>query len=47
VSDEKRKDEAPDVEGHIERPNHGEPVDEGEDENDVEAHTRRSNIRMD
>jgi hypothetical protein len=48
VSDEQRKDEETEVEGHIERLNHAEPVvDAEDDEDDVQAHARLSSIRMD
>jgi hypothetical protein len=48
VSNEQRKDEGPEVEGHIERLNLAEPVVEAEDdEDDVQAHARLSSIRMD
>ena len=53
MSDEQRKDEETEVEAHSPRhasPRHAaniEPPAEGEDENDVEAHVRRANVRMD
>jgi hypothetical protein len=46
MSDEQRKDEDVEVEGHAKHAEHDEPA-EGEDENDVEAHVRRANVRMD
>jgi hypothetical protein len=47
MSDE-HKDEEIEVEGHV-RSGHvtDEPAPEGEDENDVEAHVRKANVRMD
>jgi len=47
MSDEQRKDEEPEVEAHS--PRHAaniEPDAEGEDD-EVEAHVRRANVRMD
>ncbi len=46
MSDEQRKGEEPEVEGHVRHPVNIEPSDEG-DENEVEAHVRKSNVRMD
>jgi hypothetical protein len=46
MSDEQRKDEEAEVEGHAKHAEHDEPAAE-EDENDVEAHVRRANVRMD
>ncbi len=43
MSDEQRKNEEAEVEGHVQR-GADEPIDE---ENDVEAHVRHANIRMD
>jgi hypothetical protein len=47
MSDEQRKDEKPEVEGHV---RHGdvtdEPAEDG-DEDEVEAHIRRASLRMD
>ena len=47
-SDEQRKDEEGEVEGHV-RSSHmsAEPTDEGDNEDDVEAHVRKSNVRHD
>jgi hypothetical protein len=48
VSDEQRKDEGAEVEGHIELLKRAEPAVEAEDdEDDVQAHARLSSIRMD
>jgi hypothetical protein len=46
MSDEQRKDEEAEVEAHT-RSGHmtEEPKDEGETENDVEAHVRHANVR--
>jgi len=46
MSDEQRKEEEAEVEGHAKHLVNDEPA-EGEDENDVEAHVRRANVRMD
>ena len=46
MSDEQRKEEEPEVEGHVKHSAHDEPSAEGED-NEVEAHVRKSNVRMD
>jgi hypothetical protein len=46
MSEELRKNETEEVEGHVRRPVVDEPGDEGEDD-EVEAHTRRMNSRMD
>jgi hypothetical protein len=46
MSEELRKNETEEVEGHVGRPVVDEPGDEGEDD-EVEAHTRRMNSRMD
>jgi hypothetical protein len=43
MSDEERKDDEPEVEGHVAKGVEREPVDELEDDDDVEAHS----IRMD
>jgi hypothetical protein len=46
MSDEQRKDEEIEVEGHAKHAENDEPAqDETEDE--VEAHVRRANVRMD
>jgi hypothetical protein len=46
MSDEQRKDEEHEVEGHVKHSAHDEPAEFGED-NDVEAHVRHANVRMD
>jgi hypothetical protein len=48
MSDEQRRAgrEEPEVEGHMRRGVHDEPAEDGE-ENEVEAHVRRANVRMD
>ena len=46
MSDEVRKDEEPEVEGHVRHSANIEPEAEGEDD-EVEAHVRKSNVRMD
>jgi hypothetical protein len=46
MSDE-HKDEETEVEGHSRHAENDEQAAEGEDENDVEAHVRRANVRMD
>jgi hypothetical protein len=45
MSDEQRKDEETEVEGHIRRAANDEPMAEGEDD-EVEAHVRRASARM-
>ena len=45
MSDEQRKDEETEVEGHARHAENDEPA--AEDENDVEAHVRRANVRLD
>ncbi len=47
MSDEQRKDEETEVEGHGRKLENIEPTDEDETENEVEAHVRRANVRMD
>jgi hypothetical protein len=49
MSDEQRKDEETEVEGHVRHPANTEPAAEGEsdDEDEVEGHVRKSNLRMD
>jgi hypothetical protein len=48
MSDEQRKDEETEVEGHVRSSKvTDESVDEGEEEDEVEAHVRKSNVRMD
>ena len=48
MSDEQRKDEEGEVEGHV-RSGHmtDEPREEGEKDDEVEAHVRKSNVRHD
>ena len=47
MSDEQRKDEETEVEGHMRRAANDEPSDEAEGEDDeVEAHVRRASARM-
>lgn len=45
--DEQRKGEEPEIEAHSRQAVNLEPVAEGDDDNDVEAHVRQSNVRMD
>ena len=45
--DEEHKGNEPEVEAHTRRGVNLEPVDEGDDDNDVEAHVRKANVRMD
>ena len=47
MSDEQRKGEEPEVEGHVRHPVTVEPNAEDEDDNEVEAHVRKANVRMD
>jgi hypothetical protein len=47
MSDEQRKDEETEVEGHVRRAANEEPSDEAETEDEVEAHVRRANVRRD
>ena len=47
MSDEQRKGEEPEVEAHSRHAVNIEPVAEEEDENEVEAHVRKANVRMD
>ena len=47
MSDEQRKEEETEVEGHVRRAANDEPAAEGEDENEVEAHVRRAFVRRD
>ena len=47
MSDEQRKDEEPEVEGHARHAANDEPSDETETEDEVEAHVRKTNVRMD
>ena len=46
MSDEQRKDEDIEVEGHAKHAENDEPAQD-ETEDDVEAHVRRANVRMD
>ncbi|HEY3550795.1 MAG TPA: hypothetical protein VGK69_07070 [Gaiellaceae bacterium] len=45
--DEQHKGEEPEIEAHSRQAVNLEPVAEGDDDNDVEAHVRQSNVRMD
>ena len=47
MSDEQRKGEEPEVEAHRRHAVNIEPAAEEEDENEVEAHVRKANVRMD
>jgi len=47
MSDEQRKGEEPEVEAHSRHAVNIEPAAEEEDENEVEAHVRKANVRMD
>jgi hypothetical protein len=47
MSDEQRKDEEAEVEAHSKHAVSIEPAAEGEDDNEVEAHVRKANVRMD
>jgi hypothetical protein len=48
MSDEQRKDEDPEVEAHMPRKGaHDEPRAEGEEDDEVEAHVRHANLRLD
>ncbi len=49
MSDEQRKGEEPEVEAHSRHAVNIEPAAEAEteDENEVEAHVRKANVRMD
>jgi hypothetical protein len=47
MSDEQRKDEDTEVEGHARHAANSEPAAEGEDDDEVEAHVRKTNVRMD
>jgi SAM-dependent MidA family methyltransferase len=44
MSDEQRKEEEAEVEGHVKHAAHDEPAEEIEND-DVEAHVRHSNVR--
>jgi hypothetical protein len=46
MSDEQHIEEEPEVEGHVKHSMNEEPAEDGED-NEVEAHIRKSNVRMD
>jgi hypothetical protein len=45
MSDEQRKDEDTEVEGHVRHPANTEPSDEGETDDEVEAHVRKASPR--
>jgi hypothetical protein len=45
MSEEQRKDEEAEVEGHTRHPMTDEPREEGETDDDVEAHVRKGNVR--
>jgi len=45
MSDEQRKDEEPEVEGHARHAANDEPSDETETEDEVEAHVRKTQPR--
>ena len=45
MSDEQRKDEETEVEGHVRHAANDEPSDETETEDEVEAHVRKSQPR--
>jgi hypothetical protein len=47
MSDEQRKDEETEVEGHVRHGANEEPSDENETEDEVEAHVRKSLPRKD
>ena len=47
MSDEQYKGDESEVEAHTRRGVDFEPADEGDEENDVEAHVRKANVRMD
>jgi hypothetical protein len=47
MSDEIRKDEENDVEAHRRYAANDEPAAEGEADDEVEAHVRHANVRMD
>jgi hypothetical protein len=47
MSDEIRNDEEPEVEAHRRHLENTEPTDEADSDDDVEAHVRRANARMD
>ena len=47
MSDELRKDEEAEVDAHRRHLENEEPAAEGDDENEVEAHVRRANVRLD
>jgi hypothetical protein len=47
MSDEQRKDEETEVEGHFRAFANDEPAAEGEEDDEVEAHVRKANVRMD
>jgi hypothetical protein len=45
MSDEQRKDEETEVEGHVQKAENDEPSDEETTEDEVEAHVRKANPR--
>lgn len=47
VMDEQHKGEEQEVEGHTRRGANIEPAAEADDDNEVEAHVRKANVRMD
>ncbi|HJU37814.1 MAG TPA: hypothetical protein VJ716_10405 [Gaiellaceae bacterium] len=47
MSDDLHQNEEPEVEGHSSLNVNIEPAAEGEDDNEVEAHVRQANVRMD
>jgi hypothetical protein len=47
MSDEQRKDEETEVEGHLGTSANDEPASEEDEDNEVEAHVRHANLRLD
>jgi hypothetical protein len=45
MSDEQHQGEEPEVEAHS--PRHGENIEPADEDNEVEAHVRKANVRMD
>ena len=45
MSDEQRKEEETEVEGHVKQSAHDEPTEDTENEDEVEAHVRHSQVR--
>ena len=45
MSDEQRKNEEAEVEGHVKHSAHAEPTHEIESDDEVEAHVRHSNVK--